>query len=93
MLKILRDLLQEKIDDIDSGNSNISKEEQLEVIDFFQRLNSKEFNKTESADYIGVCVSTFDNYVRKGLIPKGKKHRGSNTLFWNKYNLDKFLKK
>jgi len=25
----------------------------------------------EAADYIGVSRATFDNYIRKGLIPKG----------------------
>ena len=73
MLKIIRNLLQQIIDDIDSGNSYISEKEQLEAIDFINKINSKELSKLESTDYIGVSRATFDNYVRDGFIPKGRK--------------------
>ena len=33
----------------------------------------------------------FDNYIRKGLIPKGHKRPGFKELSWNKYDLDKYL--
>jgi predicted DNA-binding protein (UPF0251 family) len=33
---------------------------------------SNEMNKTDAADYLGVSRATFDNYVSKGWIPKGK---------------------
>ena len=92
MLEVLRDLLQQIINDIDSGNSNISEDQQLETLDFIQRLFSKELTKVESAQYIGVCRATFDNYVSKGWIPEGIKRQGSSTLFWKKCDLDKFLK-
>lgn len=91
MLKIIKNLLLQIINDIDSGNSNISEEEQQETIDFINRLTSKELTKIESASYIGVCRATFDNYVSKGWIPQGIKRQGTSTLFWKKYDLDKFL--
>lgn len=92
MLKIIRNLLQQIIDDIDSGNSNISETEQFKVIDFINKINQKELSKIESAEYIGVSRATFDNYITRGLIPKGKKRSGFNELSWNKQDLDKFLK-
>ena len=92
MLKIIRNLLQQIIDDIDSGNSYISEKEQLEAIDFINKINSKELSKLESADYIGVSRATFDNYVRDGFIPKGRKRMGFKELSWSKYDLDEFLK-
>ena len=76
MLKIIRNLLQQIINDIDSGNSNISESEQLETIQFIQKIYSKELSKLEAADYIGVSRATFDNYINKGWIPKGKKRMG-----------------
>ena len=91
MLQIIRSLLLQLINDIDSGNSNISEREQLEAIEFIQRVQSKELSKIESAEYIGVSRATFDNYIRNGLIPKGKKRQGVNNLFWSKLDLDKFL--
>lgn len=93
MLKIIRDLLQQKIDDIDTGNSYISENQQEEVIEFLCKISSNKLNITEAADYIGKSKSTFNNYVKKGLIPKGEKDRGDSKIFWRKLDLDKFLQK
>lgn len=91
MLEIIRNLLQQIINDIDSGNSNISESEQLETIQFIQKIYSKELSKLEAADYIGVSRATFDNYINKGWIPKGKKRMGFKELSWSIYDLNKFL--
>lgn len=91
MLKIIREILNQWINDIDTGNSYLSQEDQEEVLDLIQRINSKDLSKTEAADYIGVCRATFDNYIDKGLIPKGKKRSGWKELSWKKYDLDKYL--
>ena len=91
MLQIIKKLLQQIIDDIDSNNSNISEKQQFEVIQFIQKINTKELSKLEAAEYLGVSRATFDNYVRNGLIPKGKKKVGFKELSWNKFDLDKYL--
>ena len=78
------------IDEIDSGNSYISEEDQQEILDFIQKINNKELSKIESAKYLGISRATFDNYIDKGLIPKGKKRQGFKELSWNKIDLDKF---
>lgn len=92
MLQLIKTLLNQFIDDIDTGNTNINEKQQKEIIDIFQKLNSKELSKLESANYIGVSRATFDNYINKGLIPKGKKRQGVSSLFWNKSDLDNYLK-
>ena len=93
MIKILRNLLQQLIDDMDAGNSNVPNEEDLnEIINIIQRSNSKQLSKIEAANYIGVCRATFDNYIKNGLIPKGTKRQGFKELSWNKTDLDKFLR-
>ena len=91
MLQIIKKLLQQIIDDIDSNNSNISEKQQFEVIQFIQKINTKELSKLEAAEYIGVSRASFDNYIRKGLIPKGHKRPGFKELSWNKFDLDKYL--
>lgn len=91
MIKVIKAILQQWIDDIDSGNSNISEEQQEEILEFCQKLTSKELTKTESANYIGVSRATFDNYISKGLIPKGSKRPGLSSLLWSKSDLDKYL--
>ena len=90
MLQIIRSLLQQIINDIDSNNSNISERQQFEVIKFIQKINTKELSKLEAADYIGVSRATFDNYIKKGLIPKGHKRMGFNELSWYKNDLDDY---
>ena len=91
MIQLIKTLLLQFIDDIDSGNSNICQKEQEEIIKMLQKINSKELSKIESAEYIGVSRATFDNYINKGLIPKGRKRQGFKELSWNKSDLDKFL--
>ena len=92
MLRLIRNLLQQIINDIDSGNSNISQDDQYEVLSLIQKFTSKELSKLEAADYIGVSRATFDNYIRNGQIPQGRKRKGFKELSWNKTDLDKFLK-
>ena len=92
MIKILRNLFQQLINDIDSGNTNISEKDQQKIIDLIQEITSSELSKIESANYIGVSRATFDNYIAKGLIPKGHKRQGFKKLRWYKADLDKWKK-
>lgn len=91
MLNILKNLLQQIINDIDSGNSNISEQDQLQIIDLIKNINTKELSKVEASNYIGVSRATFDNYISKGYIPKGVKRQGIPSKLWYKSDLDKFL--
>ena len=38
--------------------------------------------------YLKVSRATFDNYVRAGKIPKGRKQIGFKELYWYKKDLD-----
>lgn len=91
MIEIIKNLLKQIINDLDCNNSTISEKEQIEIIDFIQKINRQDLSKTESANYIGVSRATFDNYVKKGLLPEGKKRQGFKELSWSKYDLNKFL--
>lgn len=91
MLKILKTILQQWINDIDSGNSNISEEESKELLELVSKINSKELSKIEAANYVGVSRATFDNYINNGWIPKGKKRQGFKELSWSKHDLNKFI--
>lgn len=92
MIQLIKSILKQFIDDIDSGNSNINEQQQEELLDLLQKFNQKELSKIEAANYIGVCRATFDNYIDRGWIPKGQKRQGFKELRWNKSDLDKFLK-
>ena len=91
MLQLIKTALKQFINDIDSGNSNITEEQQKELLSLLLQFNQKEYSKIEAAQYIGVSRATFDNYIIKGLIPKGRKRQGFKELCWNKSDLDKFL--
>ena len=94
MLQIIRSLLQKFIYDIDADNTNLSYEQQCDVIRVLSNVNlgqDNEMNKTQAADYLGVSRATFDNYVRDGFIPKGKQIGKFKELRWYKSDLDLFL--
>lgn len=94
MLKIIREILQKFIDDIDADNSNMSYEQQCNVLRVLSNVDvgqDNEMNKTQAADYLGVSRATFDNYIRDGFIPKGKQVGNFKELRWYKSDLDIFL--
>lgn len=94
MLKIIRSILQNFIDNIDANNTNLSCEQQCDIIKILSNIDigqDNEMSKTQAADYIGVCRATFDNYVRDGFLPKGRKIEGFKELRWYKSDLDVFM--
>lgn len=96
MLQIIKTILQKFIDDIDADNTYLSYEQQCDIIRVLSNVASgqdNEMNKTEAADYLGVSRATFDNYVKDGLIPRGKQIGKFKELRWYKSDLDLFLLK
>lgn len=96
MLKVLKGHLLKVIDDIDTGNSNISDEEELmKVIDVIKELTNKEkgISKYKACQYLNISRATFDNYVRAGKIPRGVHEAGFKELRWYKKDLDNFIRK
>lgn len=90
MLQLIKTILQQFIDNIDVGNSKISEQDEQDIIELLQKINQQELSKVESANYLGVCRATFDNYIAKGLLPKGHKRQGFKELSWNKSDLYEF---
>lgn len=93
MLRVIRNLLQKIISDIDSGNSNISETESIEIIKILSEYTRKDkgISKYAACEYLNISRATFDNYVREGKIPKGKHEIGFKELRWYKKDLDKFI--
>lgn len=94
MLKsIIRALLKKFIDDIDSGNCNMTTEQQSKIISVLSNIANPDqrMSKIQACDYLGVSRATFDNYVRDGFIPKGIKQEGFKELSWHKVDLDLYL--
>lgn len=95
MLRIIRNLLMKIVDDIDAGNSNVTEEEAVKLIDTLKELSDKEkrLSKYAACKYLNVSRATFDNYVREGKLPKGKHEIGFKELSWYKKDLDEFVRK
>ena len=95
MLKVIRNLLLNIIQNIDSGNSNITEGEAFEIIDNLKRFTDKEkrLSKYAACQYLNVSRATFDNYVREGKLPRGRHEIGFKELSWSKKELDDFVKK
>ena len=94
MLNIIKNQLLKIISDIDAGNCNLSLDEEIEVINFINKLSNKEcrMSKYEAYSYLNISRAKFDNLVKEGKLPKGKKRQGFKELSWNKKDLDLFIK-
>lgn len=90
-IKVLRSLLEEAIKNIDADNSNHSEEELDYIIKDLTKLNRgiKRISKREACERILHCSpSTFDNYLKIGLIPPGHKEYGFKELSWSEKDFD-----
>lgn len=77
--------LQHSIENIDAGNSEITEEELVELVKLLATINKggERISKTIACEKILHCSpSTFDNYVREGIIPPGRKVAGFKELSW-----------
>ena len=94
MMKLIKELLLKVINDIDAGNSNLTEKECEEVLDCLITLSNKneKLSKYQACKYLGVSRATFDNYVRDGKIPQGRKQAGFKEIFFYKKDLDKLIK-
>ncbi len=95
MLKVIRNLLTKIINNIDSGNSNITENEAIELAKILQSYTDKtiKMSKYQACQYLNMSRASFDNYVREGKLPRGKKEVGFKELFYTQKDLDEFKKR
>ena len=94
MLQTIKKILLGIIDDIDAGNSNADEEELYEIVKVLKEMVRKDvpMSKYQAYTYLNVSRATFDNMVRDGKMPKGKKVAGFKELQWEKKDLIKAKK-
>ena len=94
-LKALRKALVQIVSDIDAGNSNLDEDEELAILSTINTVMDKnvKISKYQACNYLGISRATFDNYVREGKLPEGKKEQGFKELFWTKKELKEAIKK
>ena len=89
--KALVAILENTLENVNAGNTNITEEEASVIIDHLTMLNKgvDTVSKAYACEHILHCSpATFDNYVRAGIIPKGKKEIGFNELSWSLKDFD-----
>lgn len=95
MLNIIKELLLNIVDNIDSGNSKIPEGKQMEIIGYLKEFTdqTERLSKYKACQYLNISRATFDNYVRDGKLPRGKKVAGFNELSYTKKELDEYKSK
>ena len=93
-MDIIAQLLEQCLDNIKAGTSNISEEDQLEIVAMLKKYTDKDrrLSKYQACTYLNMSRATFDNYVREGKIPKGKKETGWKELSWSESELKEVIK-
>ena len=93
MLKVIARMLRSIADKIDDGSISSNPEETMQVMETIKGFVDKEkrLSKYEACRYLNVSRATFDNYVRAGRLPRGKKEAGFKELSYSKKDLDKFI--
>lgn len=94
MLLTIRKILEKIINDIDAGNSNMTEQEAIEVLQVLKSYtdSTRMFNRTQAAKYLHCSVQTFDNYRKQGKLPSGHKEAGG-VIQWTKRQLDDFIER
>ena len=92
--ELIKNSLLQIIDNIDSGNSEMSEEDQLAIVKYANEItNTKnKLSKYQACKYLNISRATFDNWVKAGKLPKGKKEQGFKELFWELNALKKIKK-
>jgi hypothetical protein len=83
-------ILREVADKIDSDNCELSEEQAMDII---SAISHEVLSKDEACGYLNLSRSRFDDLVREGIIPRGRKRRGFKELIFYKDELDIALTK
>ena len=87
--KLIVKLLRETADKIDTGNSELTDSETMEIMSV---LAHQAMSKEDACIYMNMSRSKFDNLISEGKLPKGRKRRGFKELVFYKDELDMWKK-
>lgn len=90
-LRLIKKLLLELIRRIDEEKCLLKDEDCDDIIIQLKHVSlpDEKYSKYQACNYLHCSRATFDNHVRKGHIPRGRKEQGFTELFWYKRDLDK----
>ena len=82
--RLLTKLLRDTANKIDAGTCELSEEEATQMLEVLSHIA---LSKEQACIYLNMSRSRFDDLVRQGKLPKGKKRTGFKELFWYKDEL------
>lgn len=90
--KLISKFFRDIADNVEANNTYASEDELLEICDMIGFMVNPEskLSKYQAVKFLGISRATFDNYVAKGLLPKGMEQQGFKEKFWYKRDLVKF---
>ena len=90
-LQLLKLGLQSIIDNIDAGNSNLTEEQECELMDMISWMSNPEskLSKYQASKELGKSRSMIDVYIKSGKL-KLREQQGFKEKFWYKRDLVKF---
>lgn len=88
--KLLVRLLRETAEKIDTGNCELSETEAMEIMSV---LSHQVMSKEDACVYLNMSRSKFDDLVKEGRMPRGRKRRGFKELSWFKDEIDDAVKR
>ena len=77
--KLVVKYLRDAADKIEVGTSEIGE---TEAMDILKVIAHKPMSKEQACNYLNLSRSRFDDLVREGKIPKGRKRVGLKELSW-----------
>lgn len=83
-------MLREAADKIDAGTCELSESEAMDIMSV---LSHQAMSKEDACIYLNLSRSRFDDLVREGKIPKGRKRRGFKELVFYKDELDSCIRR
>ena len=82
-------ILREAADKIDAGTCELNEDQ---VTDIASAIGHQVLSKDEACSYLNLARSRFDDLVREGKIPRGRKRRGFKELCFYKDELTEVLR-
>ena len=83
-LELLKNSFRYLADAIDNGNTTFTDEECDALLDVIKKAvnNDTKYSKYQACKYLNISRATFDNWVKSGKIPEGRKEPGFKEKFW-----------
>lgn len=79
LIKVFSKLLRDTADKLDAGTCEIGEDQAMDVISM---LSHQPLSKDQACTYLNMSRSKFDELVKEGKLPKGRKRRGFKELVW-----------